>query len=168
MGQRLSLLTWRILRCCLLAVHAAAQQKVLAFYTEQHAKMTYAFVEQMEAKYLGLTHFRLGIWEALQFLDTFVDDSDPDTENSQIQHALQTAEAIRAQYPGEEYDWSVDVQCSLRLQPCLSARFSWFQLGLDAHFLLPVSSAWLLRFHLTGLIHDLGKILAIACKEPQW
>ena len=79
--------------------------------------MTYAFVEQMEAKYLGLTHFRLGIWEALQFLDTFVDDSDPDTENSQIQHALQTAEAIRAQYPGEEHDWSVDVQRSLQLQP---------------------------------------------------
>jgi inositol oxygenase len=102
--------------------------KVRAFYEEQHTKMTYDFVVGMEQKYLGLNHFKMGIWEALEYLDTFVDDSDPDTDSSQTQHALQTAEAIRAKYPGEEYDW----------------------------------------FHLTGLIHDLGKILAIACKEPQW
>jgi inositol oxygenase len=33
--------------------------------------------------------------EALQFLDTLVDESDPDTELSQLQHLLQTAAAIR-------------------------------------------------------------------------
>jgi len=71
---------------------------------------------------------KMGMWEALEYLDQFVDESDPDTNLSQAQHALQTAESIRAQYPGEEYDW----------------------------------------FHLTGLIHDLGKILASVCKEPQW
>ena len=34
--------------------------------------------------------------QALEFLNTLVDDSDPDIELTQIEHALQTAEAIRA------------------------------------------------------------------------
>src|SRR6202040_2211341 len=38
----------------------------------------------------------MGIWEAMEFLNTLVDDSDPDTELSQIEHLMQTAEAIRA------------------------------------------------------------------------
>ena len=35
------------------------------------------------------------VWEALEFLDTLVDDSDPDVDFTQIEHALQTAESIR-------------------------------------------------------------------------
>lgn len=66
----------------------------------------------------------MGIWEAMEFLNTFVDDSDPDTDLTQIEHLLQTAEAIRA---AGEPRW----------------------------------------FILTGLIHDLGKIL-ILFGEPQW
>ncbi len=66
----------------------------------------------------------MGIWEAMEFLNTLVDDSDPDTDLSQIEHLMQTAEAIRA----------------------------------DGH------PRW---FVLTGLIHDLGKILCLF-GEPQW
>lgn len=97
-----------------------------AFYREQHTRQTYDFVCSMEAKYLGLTHFRMGIWQALELLDSLVDDSDPDTNHSQMQHALQTAESCRARYP--DLDW----------------------------------------LHLTGLIHDAGKLLSMACGEPQW
>ena len=60
----------------------------------------------------------MGIWEAMEYLNTLVDDSDPDTELTQIEHLMQTAEAIRA----------------------------------DGH------PRW---FILTGLIHDLGKILCL-------
>ena len=35
----------------------------------------------------------MGIWEAMEYLNTLVDDSDPDTDLSQIEHLLQTAEA---------------------------------------------------------------------------
>ena len=35
------------------------------------------------------------IWEAAEFLNTLVDDSDPDTDLTQIEHLLQTSEAIR-------------------------------------------------------------------------
>jgi inositol oxygenase len=38
----------------------------------------------------------MGIWEAMEYLNTLVDDSDPDTDLSQIEHLLQAAEAIRA------------------------------------------------------------------------
>ncbi len=74
--------------------------------------------------FFGSTAGRLTVLEALDFLDTLVDDSDPDISLSQSEHLLQTAEAIRAD--GHE-DW----------------------------------------FVLTGLIHDLGKVLCLF-GEPQW
>ena len=37
----------------------------------------------------------MSIWEAAEFLNQLVDDSDPDTDLSQLQHLLQTSEAIR-------------------------------------------------------------------------
>lgn len=41
-------------------------------------------------------HFgKLGVWEALEMLGALVDQSDPDTEMSQTQHALQAAKAAR-------------------------------------------------------------------------
>jgi inositol oxygenase len=89
-----------------------------------HTNQTLDFVRAKEAEYLPRTRARMGIWEAMEFLNTLVDDSDPDTELSQIEHLMQTAEAIRA----------------------------------DGH------PRW---FILTGLIHDLGKILCLF-GEPQW
>ena len=41
----------------------------------------------------------MGVWEAMEYLNTLVDDSDPDTDLTQIEHLLQTAEAIRARRP---------------------------------------------------------------------
>jgi hypothetical protein len=63
----------------------ACTQRVEAFYKEQHSKQTYDFVVEMEQKYatkMGLC--KMGLWECLEYLDQFVDDSDPDTENSQV------------------------------------------------------------------------------------
>jgi inositol oxygenase len=57
----------------------------------------------MEDKYYSLDHFTLSIWDCLLFLDQLVDDSDPDTQNSQLQHALQTAESARLLHP--TLDW---------------------------------------------------------------
>lgn len=58
----------------------------------------------------------MGVWEAMELLDTLVDESDPDTEASQITHLLQTAEAMRK-----------------------DGKPDWMQV--------------------TGLVHDLGKLL---------
>lgn len=40
---------------------------------------------------------RMTVWEAIELLNELVDESDPDTEVGQIEHLLQTAEAIRSQ-----------------------------------------------------------------------
>jgi inositol oxygenase len=74
---------------------ASAPASVHAFYRENHTKQTVAFVLERKARYGALTHGEMGVWEAMERLDELVDDSDPDTDLSQIEHCLQTAEAIR-------------------------------------------------------------------------
>jgi inositol oxygenase len=97
---------------------------VAEFYRLNHRYQTLDFVQGKKREYLPLRRRRMGVWEAMEFLNTLVDDSDPDTELSQIEHLLQTAEAIRG-----------------------AGRPRWFVL--------------------TGLIHDLGKVLCLF-GEPQW
>lgn len=45
----------------------------------------------------------MSIWECCELLNEFIDESDPDLDEPQIEHLLQTAEAIRRDYPNE--DW---------------------------------------------------------------
>ncbi len=97
---------------------------VREFYRLNHTHQTLDFVLGKKAEYGSLSRRRMSIWEAMEFLNNLVDDSDPDTSLTQIEHLMQTAEAIRA----------------------------------DGH------PRW---FILTGLIHDLGKILCLF-GEPQW
>lgn len=103
---------------------AEARACVREFYRLNHRHQSLDFVLAKKREYLPLARRRMGVWEAMEFLNTLVDDSDPDTELSQIEHLLQTAEAVRN----------------------------------DGH------PRW---FILTGLIHDLGKILCLF-GEPQW
>ena len=51
-----------------------------------HRHQTFDFVQAKEREYLAKTHRVMGIWEAMEFLNTLVDDSDPDTELPQIEH----------------------------------------------------------------------------------
>ncbi|KAF2559743.1 hypothetical protein F2Q68_00013392 [Brassica cretica] len=82
----------------------------------------------MREEYGKLNRTEMSIWECCELLNEFVDESDPDLDEPQIEHLLQTAEAIRKDYPDE--DW----------------------------------------LHLTGLIHDLGKVLLHSSfgELPQW
>lgn len=98
--------------------------RVREFYRLNHTYQTRDFVLGKKKQYLAKNRATMGIWEAMEFLNTLVDESDPDTQLSQIEHLLQTSEAIRT----------------------------------DGH------PGW---FILTGLIHDLGKILCL-WGEPQW
>jgi len=68
---------------------------VREFYRLNHTHQTHDFVLQKQKEYAPLNKRKMGIWEALEYLNTLVDDSDPDTDLSQIEHNLQTAEAIR-------------------------------------------------------------------------
>jgi inositol oxygenase len=73
----------------------SSPQVVKDFYRENHAKQTHEFVQAKLAEYTPLTKGRMGIWDAMAKLEALVDDSDPDTDLSQMDHNLQTAEAIR-------------------------------------------------------------------------
>lgn len=74
---------------------AEARPTVREFYRLNHAHQTYEFVLGKKREYLAFNRREMGIWEAAEYLNTLVDDSDPDTDLSQLEHLLQTAEAIR-------------------------------------------------------------------------
>jgi inositol oxygenase len=75
---------------------AQANPGVAEFYRLNHENMTLDYVLRKEKQYFGLDKGEKTIWEAAEFLNTLVDDSDPDTDLTQIEHLLQTSEAIRA------------------------------------------------------------------------
>ncbi|KAJ4823672.1 Inositol oxygenase 1 [Turnera subulata] len=104
------------------------QPGVENFYKINHFNQTYDFVRRMRQEYGKLNRVEMSIWECCELLNDVVDESDPDLDEPQIEHLLQTAEAIRRDYPNE--DW----------------------------------------LHLTGLIHDLGKVLLLPSFGglPQW
>jgi inositol oxygenase len=69
-----------------------------------HQFQTYDFVLGKKENFLRFDRKEMTVFEALDFLNTLVDDSDPDIELDQLQHLLQTSESIRAD--GHE-DWFV-------------------------------------------------------------
>ena len=46
-------------------------------YRLNHTRQTLAFARAKQAEYLPLDRRRMGIWKAMEFLNTLVDDSDP-------------------------------------------------------------------------------------------
>ncbi|MBS0263088.1 MAG: inositol oxygenase [Planctomycetes bacterium] len=101
-----------------------ARDSVREFYRLNHRFQTYDFVLEKKRQFLQFNRREMTILEAMDYLNTLIDDSDPDIDLAQKEHLLQTSEAIRA----------------------------------DGH------PDW---FVLTGLIHDLGKVLCLF-GEPQW
>ncbi|KAL5522932.1 hypothetical protein ACEPAF_1199 [Sanghuangporus sanghuang] len=105
--------------------YESACDRVKAFYKEQHEKQTVAFNLKAREDFKKMKRARMGVWQAIELLNTLVDESDPDTSLSQIEHLLQTAEAIRRDGKPE-----------------------WMQV--------------------TGLVHDLGKLLFFFGSNGQW
>ncbi len=84
-------------------------------YRKMRMNQTYDYVKRMRKKYLSYDK-PMDLWEAMGYLNSLIDVSDPDLDLPNVQHLIQSAEAIRADH-----------------------RPDWMQL--------------------TGLIHDLGKIM---------
>jgi len=72
-----------------------ARDTVREFYRLNHTYQTYDFVMEKRRQYLSFDKKEMPIWDAFDFLNELVDDSDPDTDLDQFQHLLQTSEAIR-------------------------------------------------------------------------
>jgi inositol oxygenase len=73
----------------------AHDNSIAQFYYENHTKQTLDFVLQKKRQYIGSCRKQMSVWQALEQLNKLVDESDPDLDLPQIQHALQTAEAMR-------------------------------------------------------------------------
>lgn len=109
-------------------VNGPRQKRVSNFYQQNHTNQTLNFVLSTKER-MKFDKMKLSVWQAFEVLNEVVDDSDPDTNFTQLFHGLQTAEALRREFPDPQYDW----------------------------------------LHLTGLIHDLGKILTRPCFNlEQW
>ena len=77
--------------------YEAACDRVRNFYREQHREQTVAYNLAARSRFYSASRPRpeMTVWQAMEKLDTLVDESDPDTSLSQIEHLLQAAEAIR-------------------------------------------------------------------------
>ncbi|KAK7959560.1 inositol oxygenase [Apiospora aurea] len=102
-----------------------ACDRVKNFYREQHTKQTVAYNLKARHQFKTRPKEEMTVWQAMEKLNTLIDESDPDTSLTQIQHLLQSAEAIRR-----------------------DGKPRWMQL--------------------TGLVHDLGKLLYFYGSEGQW
>ncbi len=71
------------------------KDSVKEFYRLNHTYQTYDFVIQKKEEYLKFDKKEMPVWSAFDFLNQLVDDSDPDTDLDQMQHLVQTSEAIR-------------------------------------------------------------------------
>lgn len=106
-------------------MYEEACDRVKAFYREQHEKQTVAYNLKARNDFRSKVRAEMTIWEAMEKLNTLIDESDPDTSLTQIEHLLQAAEAMRR-----------------------DGKPRWMQL--------------------TGLIHDLGKLLYFFDARGQW
>eukprot|EP00929_Paragymnodinium_shiwhaense_P093379 TRINITY_DN5352_c0_g1_i2.p1 TRINITY_DN5352_c0_g1~~TRINITY_DN5352_c0_g1_i2.p1 ORF type:complete len:359 (+),score=94.92 TRINITY_DN5352_c0_g1_i2:68-1078(+) len=114
---------------------SSRQAIVELHYRKMRENQCVAFVRKMEDKYHKFENAKMTIAEAFEALKGYVDSSDPDSSLPNLEHMLQTAEAIRA-----------------------AGHPDWFQL--------------------TGLLHDMGKIMYLWGAEedgqigradfPQW
>lgn len=72
-----------------------ARDTVKEFYRINHEKQTREFVKSKQQEFLQFNKKEMTVFDAFDFLNQLVDDSDPDTDLDQLQHLLQTSEAIR-------------------------------------------------------------------------
>jgi inositol oxygenase len=116
---------------------APGRDTVREFYRLNHTYQTYDFVQQKRAEFLGFDKKEMSVWDAFDFLNQLVDDSDPDTDLDQFQHLLQTSEAIRRDgHP----DWMVlaGLFHDMGKVLCLFGEAQWAVVG-DT---FPVGCAW--------------------------
>lgn len=88
------------------------QKRVAKTYQNQHTYQTYYYVREQHERYFGNgpkseyeKRGSMDFWDIYKYLKTKKDDTDPDTDDVQMYHALQTAEALRSQFPNEKYKW---------------------------------------------------------------
>lgn len=74
----------------------STKNPVKNFYRLNYVNQIYDFVLQRKEKFLKFEQEEMSVWDAFEFLNKLVDNSDPDIDLAQLQHLLETPQAIRA------------------------------------------------------------------------
>mmetsp|Transcript_28864 Transcript_28864/g.74029 ORF Transcript_28864/g.74029 Transcript_28864/m.74029 type:complete len:281 (-) Transcript_28864:354-1196(-) len=86
-------------------VSSGRQEYVENHYRLNHTHQTLRHVLERKEEDRKREHKVIGFWEVMDMLEDCVDTSDPDTGLPQSQHAFQTAEALRKEFPDARFDW---------------------------------------------------------------
>lgn len=82
-----------------------ADDAVHALYYDNRSRQTLDFGRAQKLGQARHNRGKASVGELFAMADRVVDPSDPDTLLTQLQHALQTAEATRTKFPEPRYDW---------------------------------------------------------------
>lgn len=150
------------------------QDRVERTYKDMQINQTLTYVKTKKAQYFELSHGKQNIYELFNRLEIIHDESDPDNDLPQIEHAYQTAEAVFNKLLQNESKLKEDllIRSLFREHEWNSVPDNWKSYYLDKKTINKlykeiIDWSW---FPLVGFIHDLGKIMAL--KEygglPQW
>lgn len=150
------------------------QDRVERTYREMHINQNPDYVGQMKKKYFKLELGNMDVYEVFKLLEDVHDESDPDNDLPQIEHAYQTAEACQNKFLKND--------CQIRENALIRSLFRdhewqslpkvWQDFYTEKQSLSNLYShikdwSW---FPLVGFVHDLGKIMTLPKygQLPQW
>tara|TARA_B100000085_G_C18475311_1_gene484886 strand:- start:69 stop:995 length:927 start_codon:yes stop_codon:yes gene_type:complete len=140
-------------------------------YQKMFKNQSLQYVLEQKHKYSEFPSIKYDIFDMIERLEDIIDESDPDTELAQINHAYQTAEAIRWRFfkNGKFLNPPVRMLFKIREWNNLPLRIKKFFTNKRIRELYPSIDDWS-WLPIVGLIHDLGKVLNFNEWDalPQW
>jgi inositol oxygenase len=150
------------------------QDRVERTYREMHINQNPDYVAQMKEKYFKLELGNMDVYEVFKLLENVHDESDPDNDLPQIEHAYQTAEACQNKFlkNDSEIRGNALIRSLFRDHEWQSLPKVWQDFYTEKKSLSNLYShiqdwSW---FPLVGFVHDLGKIMTLPeyGQLPQW
>ena len=143
-------------------VNSVNQSRVENTYKEMYERQTLQYVLDAKQTYIRFPNLSLPIWSVVELLETIIDESDPDSNSSQMLHATQTALEIIDKYClPNSYNLKTNIPVK-----SLFSNYEWVHLpryiktmySVNFHELYSDIKDWG-WFPFVGFIHDLGKVL---------
>ncbi|AJC49072.1 hypothetical protein IB642_04950 [Allofrancisella guangzhouensis] len=150
------------------------QDRVERTYKEMHTNQSLDYVQQLKNKYFKLQLGKMDVYGIFKLLENVHDESDPDNDLPQIEHAYQTAEACQNKLLKNDTELRENamIKSLFRDHEWQSLPKEWQNFYTQKETLTNLYShitdwSWL---PLVGFIHDLGKIMTLPeyGKLPQW
>ncbi len=140
------------------------QDRVRLTYRSMHMNQSVDYVREMKACYFQLNHGKMDVYQVFKLLEEVIDESDPDTDLPQIEHAYQTAEAVTNRFicndskiKGVHFVKGLFRESEWQSLP-KERRRNFEKHTLESLYPHIKDWSWL---SLTGFIHDMGKVMLL-------